>query len=149
MIQRTVSSIQPLEVGASIRRVLPAAGPWLGRSAISLVYCWFGVLKVAGVSPAAALVNELQAVTLPFLDPQGFLVALGLFEMSVALLLLCGPRCRRVGFLLLGLHMATTFLPLLLLPSITWRGFGVLSLEGQYIVKNVVIVTLALVVRES
>ncbi len=45
---------------------------------------------------------------------------------------------------LLALHMITTFMPLFLLPSITWAGFFVPTLEGQYIIKNLVIIAAAI-----
>jgi uncharacterized membrane protein YkgB len=126
-------------VDAAARVAAPAT---IARVSLALVYLWFGALKVVGTSPAAELVAALQRVTLPFLHTGGFLVGLGLYEMAVGSLLLL-PKGRRIGLVLLFLHMPTTFLPLVVLPEITWHGFPALTLAGQYIVKNVVIVALA------
>jgi uncharacterized membrane protein YkgB len=38
------------------------------------------------------------------------------------------------------------FLPLILLPNMTWTGPFVPTLEGQYIIKNVVLLALALTI---
>jgi hypothetical protein len=45
---------------------------------------------------------------------------------------------------LLFIHMIMTFLPLIFLPSTTWSGFLVPTLEGQYIIKNLVIIAAAM-----
>ena len=43
-------------------------------------------------------------------------------------------------------QMATTFLPLFIMPDQTWSHFLVLSLSGQYILKNIVLVACALTI---
>ena len=53
------------------------------------------------------------------------------------------PGLERLAIALLMPHMITTFMPLVLLPSITWKGFFTPTLEGQYIIKNLVIIALA------
>ncbi|MCC7436506.1 hypothetical protein IT402_01365, partial [Candidatus Nomurabacteria bacterium] len=50
----------------------------------------------------------------------------------------------RVVFPLLLFHMVTTFLPLIFLPSIVWQSAFVPTLEGQYIIKNLVIIATAI-----
>ena len=39
------------------------------------------------------------------------------------------------------LHMIMTFMPLFMLPEVTWSAFLVPTLEGQYIIKNLVIIS--------
>jgi uncharacterized membrane protein YkgB len=40
--------------------------------------------------------------------------------------------------------MVTTFMPLFLIPQETWAGFFVPTLEGQYIIKNFVLIAAAI-----
>jgi len=41
-------------------------------------------------------------------------------------------------------HLSTTIMPLVLLPQFTWQSFLVPTLEGQYIIKNILLIVLAL-----
>ena len=41
-------------------------------------------------------------------------------------------------------HAITTFAPLVLLPGLVWKSFFVPNLIGQYIIKNLVIIALAI-----
>ncbi len=117
--------------------------PILSRFAIFLVYFWFGILKVLGHSPAGPLVTELMRKTLPsFITPEFFLTGFGYFEMLIGLVFLI-PGFERLAIALLLPHMVTTALPLILLPAATWSAFLVPTLEGQYIIKNMVIIALA------
>jgi uncharacterized membrane protein YphA (DoxX/SURF4 family) len=119
----------------------------LTRVVLFAIYFWFGALKVFGVSPANDLISKLLAQTAPFIDPNFFIIALGLFEMGLAVMFLI-PRITRVTKILFFVHIITTFLPLFLLPSVTWSGLGSLTLEGQYIVKNLALILLVLGLRE-
>jgi uncharacterized membrane protein YkgB len=72
-----------------------------------------------------------------------FLVLFGLFECLIGLLFLI-KGAERVVIPLLLVHMITTFGPLVFLPSETWQAFLVPTLEGQYIIKNLVIIAAAI-----
>jgi uncharacterized membrane protein YkgB len=113
------------------------------RVAIGLVFFWFGALKlVPGLSPAEGLVRA----TTPFLPGDLFVPVLGIWEMAIGLGFLTG-RALRLTILLLFLQMPGTFLPILLLPDVVFTAFPFgLTIEGQYIVKNVVLIASALVV---
>jgi uncharacterized membrane protein YkgB len=50
----------------------------------------------------------------------------------------------RLAFLLLIIHLITTIMPLFILPTVAWQSFLVPTLEGQYILKNVLIVACAM-----
>ncbi len=113
----------------------------IARSAIFLIFFWFGVLKVFGISPASPLVSALLSRTLTCIPAAIFLPVFGLFECAIGILFLF-PKCTRLTICLIILHIATTFLPLVFLPSIAWTGPFVPTLEGQYIIKNVVILAL-------
>jgi uncharacterized membrane protein YkgB len=113
------------------------------RLALGVVFVWFGALKfVPGLSPAEGLVRA----TVPFLPGELFLPFLGLWEVTIGVGFLTG-RALRLTILLLFLQMPGTLAPVLLLPErvFTHFPFG-LTLEGQYIVKNTVLIAAALVI---
>lgn len=116
--------------------------------ALFIVFVWFGALKVFGLSPASALVTELFNSTLGMFVPFGadtFILILGWIEVLIGFLFIV-PRMERVAMVLLIPHMITTIMPLFLLTSVTWTGYLQPSLEGQYIIKNLVIIALAFTV---
>lgn len=116
---------------------------WMNRAMIALVYVWFGMLKVFGVSPAEGLVTKLFEITLaPYMSIQAFLVLLGASECIIGLLWLI-PRITKWAFGILVANLFTTFLPVLFLPNETWQSFLTLTLTGQYIIKNVVLLSAA------
>lgn len=115
------------------------------RLSLFIVFFYFGFLKVLGFSPASPLVESLLNKTLPFISFDKFIILFGLFEMLIGLLFII-PKLERVVIFLLMIHMITTFLPLVLLPQLTWQKFLVPTLEGQYIIKNLVIISLAIVI---
>ena len=112
------------------------------RVALGIVFIWFGGLKLIGGSPAANLV----AATVYVVPAEVFLPILGVWEVLIGLCLLYRPLIR-VGILLLFLQMPGTFLPIVLLPEVVFVTFPhELTVEGQYIIKNLVIIGAALVV---
>ena len=112
------------------------------RAAVGIVFIWFGALKVFDVSPAA----DLVAATVYLVPPELFVPILGVWEVLIGVCLLYRPLIR-LGILLLFLQMPGTFLPLVLLPEVTFVTFPhALTVEGQYIIKNLVIIGAALVV---
>ncbi|WP_204356584.1 hypothetical protein [Arcticibacterium luteifluviistationis] len=113
------------------------------RIALFTVFFWFGFLKVLGTSPAENLVHKLFDMTLaPIMPIDAFLPVFGAFECFVGLIWLF-PKLTRVAFVVTLGHMACTFIPLGLLTSDTWQSSFTLTLTGQYIIKNVVLITLA------
>jgi uncharacterized membrane protein YkgB len=120
------------------RWVLPVS-----KFSIFLVYFWFGALKVFSNSPANPLVASLLESTLPGVSFESFIIAFGVFEMIIGLLFII-PRLERLAIFILSLHLITTIMPLFLLPEVTWQGFLTPTLEGQYIIKNILIVALAI-----
>lgn len=89
------------------------------------------------------MVESLQQKTLPFLSFSTFIILFGIYEMIIGLLFII-PRLERVAIAILIPHIIMTSLPLIFLPGMTWEGFLVPTMEGQYIIKNLVIVALAL-----
>lgn len=130
-------------------RFAVAAVPAL-RIGLGVVFVWFGGLKIVGRSPAA----ELVARTTDWVfDPSWFLPFLGVWEVAIGVCLLdpwrlLGGRAwlTRLGILLLALQIPGTFLPLVVVPSRCFDGsLFALTTEGQYIVKNLVIIAGAMV----
>jgi len=117
----------------------------LSRISIFIIFFYFGLLKVLNLSPASPLVESLLNKTLPFISFNFFLKFFGVFEMFVGVLFLI-PKIERIAIFFLILHMVIVALPLFLLPQITWQGFLIPTLEGQYIIKNLAIISLALVI---
>lgn len=112
------------------------------RLALATIFIWFGALKTIDASPA----NDLVKRTIYWLPPEQFLPFLGWWEVVIGLCLLFRPLLR-VGLLLLALQLPGTFLPLVVLPEVCWERFPFrLTMEGQYIFKNLLIIGAALVV---
>ena len=119
-----------------------------GRIALFIVFFWFGILKVIGVSPAGPLVQMLAERTIPFIPFHAFYIFFALLECAIGLMFII-PKMERIVIPLLFLHMITTFIPLFALPHEVWQMMFVPTLEGQYIIKNVVIIATAIGVASS
>jgi uncharacterized membrane protein YkgB len=115
----------------------------VSRFGLFVVFFWFGILKVLELSPASGVVQRLFESTVSFMPFSTFLILFGLFECLIGLLFLIRGT-ERVVIPLLLIHMVTTFGPLFLLPGETWTSFLVPTLEGQYIIKNLVIIATAI-----
>lgn len=115
----------------------------LSRIAIFVIYFWFGMLKLFDLSPASPLVADLQARMIPFVNFHDFMIAFALFEMLIGIVFLI-RGLERIAILLLLIHMIMTIMPLLFLPEIAWTSPFVPTLEGQYIIKNLVIIAAAI-----
>lgn len=114
----------------------------LARWGLFIIFFWFGLLKVIGLSPVSGLVERLFETTIPWLPFATFLIGFGLFEMLIGVLFLFRGT-ERIVIPLLFIHMITTFMPLFLLPQETWSGFLTPTLEGQYIIKNLALIAAA------
>ena len=117
-------------------------GTQLLRIGLGIVFLWFGMLKFfPGLSPAEGLVRN----TVYFVDPALFLPVLAAWETLIGIGLITG-KYMRVTLLLLFLQMPGTALPLIVLPEVVWTQFPFgLTLEGQYIIKNLVLIGAGLV----
>ena len=122
-------------LAADSSRALRRAGMTVLRLGLGLVFAWFGLLKLLGTSPA----EELVLQTLWFLPGSVSMPLLGVWETTIGLALLMSWT--RLAVPLLLLHLPGTFLPFLVVPEVCFgQGLLELTLEGQYIVKNGVLV---------
>ena len=123
-------------------------GVMLSRISLGIVFLWFGALKFfPSLSPAAELASRtIETITLGRVPPEPGLLVLAAWESLIGLGLLTG-RFLRVTLLLLALQMIGTMLPLVLFPNETFVIFPFApNLEGQYIIKNLVLLSAATVV---
>ena len=121
---------------------MASAGIKFLRIGLGIIFFWFGILKFfPGLSPAEELVRN----TIYFLNPDLFIPFLAAWETLIGLGLISG-RFMRLTLLLLFLQMPGTAMPLIILPEVVWNVFPYgLTLEGQYIIKNLVLIGAGLV----
>lgn len=133
-----ITSIDTKLIAFFQRSFLPFA-----RVALFILFFWFGFLKLFELSPAGPLAEALTAQTVGLEYFNVLFKALALVECLIGVLFLI-PKATRVVIPLLFIHMAVVCAPLALLPQLVWVNFFVPTLEGQYIIKNVVIVAVAI-----
>lgn len=117
---------------------------------IGIVYVWFGALKFfPQLSPADQLAKDtISLLTFGLIPNNISIILLAVWETGLGLLLILG-YWRSFVFYLLIVHMICTFLPLFFFVdlSFTHAPYG-FTLVGQYIVKNIIIISAAFVLRE-
>jgi uncharacterized membrane protein YphA (DoxX/SURF4 family) len=110
------------------------------RLAVGVIYFWFGLLKfpfVPGGSPA----DPLIAAWAPLIPTPIFMLVLAVFETTAGVLLLLGVGVRVVATVLL-FHVLGTFATVVVGSDQVFNlryGFYSLTLAGQYIVKNLLL----------
>lgn len=130
------------EIDHRITSFMDKYGILLLRVSLAIIFIWFGILKPLGLSPAEELVKN----TVYWFPPEYFVPILGWWEVLIGVFILIRPLIR-LSLILLFLQMPGTFLPLVLLPEVCFTEFPYgLTLEGQYIIKNLVLISAALVV---
>jgi uncharacterized membrane protein YphA (DoxX/SURF4 family) len=138
-------------VDARITAVLARTGVPALRLGLGVVFLWFGVLKfIPDLSPAADIATRtIERLTFGAVGPELSLPILAAWEALIGLGLLTGRYLRGTLFLL-ALQMAGALTPLILFPGETFTRFPIApTLEGQYIIKNVVLIGAAMVVGST
>lgn len=140
---------------AGLDRTDAAITAWMARHGVAflrvslgIVFFWFGVLKFfPGLSPAQGLAaNTISLLSFGLVGPSVSVPVLAAWECAIGLGLLHGGYLRST-LLLLWLQMLGTLAPLVLFPSDTFTRFPYApTLEGQYIIKNLVLISAAIVV---
>jgi len=110
------------------------------RVALGIVFVWFGLLKLFQVSPASGLIGDLLTATVPAVPVRPVVMALGAVEVVIGLGFLSWIAPRMTLLLFLP-QMTATFGTLVFLPgSVYQRGDPLLlSLSGEFVVKNLVL----------
>lgn len=121
---------------------------WIARIALFITFFYFGLLKLIGASPAGDLaIGFATKMGMGGLANELYL-ALAVVECLIGVLFLIPKLTLLVVPLMLG-HMIMVSAPILLYPEAVWTEPFVPNLEGQYIIKNVALVALALGVVAS
>ena len=121
------------------------------RVSLGAVFLGFGLLKFfPGVSPAQSLVVSTTDIIMLGLVPEGVaLVLVAALECTIGLCLVSGRALRGAVYLLL-IQLVGILSPLLLLPARMFGGpHGAPTLEGQYVLKDVILVGAALVLAAT
>lgn len=127
-----------------IRKAVETHSILLLQLSLGIIFLWFGMLKFLDASPAEAIASKTMS-----------LLTFGLLKPEVSVPLLAAVECIiGIGIItrkflnyitpILYLQMAGTLLPLFLFPKLTWQAFLVPTLEGQYIIKNMVLIAAAI-----
>ena len=135
------------EIDRKISTFMERWGILAVRISFGIIFIWFGILKPLGISSAESLV--LATVPwLPVFEGETWVTIIGWWEVLIGVAFLF-KRTIRIAIGLLALQMVGTFLPLVMLPEITFQSgyfpYGP-TMEGQYIIKNLMIISAALVV---
>jgi len=115
------------------------------RLSFGVIFIWFGILKPLGLSSAEGLLKA-TVIWLPFGSPDIWLIIIGFWEVVIGIFFLF-KATTRIAIVLLLLQMGGTFMPLIVLTEVTFQAnnFFLPTLEGQYIIKNLMIISAALV----
>ncbi len=120
------------------------------RISFAIIFVWFGILKPLGVSAAEPLLKATVA-WMPIGSPEGWLAVIGWWEVVIGICFLF-KKTTRIAIGLLFLQMVGTFMPLVLLPETVYQEAGLVylpTMEGQYIIKNLLIIAAALTIGGS
>jgi len=131
-------------IDRSTTRVLARYSLTILRITVGIVFVWFGALKFfPGMSPAEHLIRE----SITFLSMDWFLPFLAALEVTIGVCYILGGKFLRVAVILMLGQMAGAMSPMVLRPDLIWVKFPfVWTLEGQYVFKDIVLVSVALVI---
>jgi uncharacterized membrane protein YphA (DoxX/SURF4 family) len=132
----------------SITQWMAQYGVLLLRISVGIVFFWFGILKFfPNLSPAQDLAGRtIEVLSFGLVPPMISLPVLAAWEVVIGLGLISG-KFMRVTLFLLGAQMLGTLTPMLLFPAETWQLFPISpTLEGQYIIKNLVLISSGIVI---
>lgn len=112
------------------------------RISLGIVYLWFGLLKFfPNSSPAEVLAkNTVHALSYGLIPYDFAYIALAILESLIGLLLISRFFQEKVIWLAIG-HILMTFSPMFLFPSEIFTGLMTPTLLGQYLIKNLVLIS--------
>ncbi|MDX3591314.1 DUF417 family protein [Streptomyces sp. ID03-2B] len=148
----TSTPVSHLRVGdrlTDLAGLVDAHALTLLRATVGIVFVGFGVLKLfPSASPAEQLaVDAATKMTLGLVPETVLLISLAALETAIGIGLIAGRRLLRPALVAFFLHMGGVFSTLVLLPDAMWQPHSPApTMEGQYVVKNVVLVAVCLVV---
>jgi uncharacterized membrane protein YkgB len=127
----------------AITGLLARHGLTLLRVCIGIVYIWFGALKAFhGLSP----IEDFIRVSISFLPGDLFLPFLAAWEVAIGIGFIVW-KFPRLTLLLMLMQMGGAMSPMILRPDLVWQTFPYqFTLVGQYIFKDIILVSAALVI---
>lgn len=134
-------------IDARITGWMARHGVRLLRMSLGIVFLWFGALKFfPDMSPASDLAaRTIDVLSIGVVHPEVSVPLLAAWECLIGLGLLFGIFMRTT-LLLLAVQMAGTLTPLILFPTEVFSHVPYApNLEGQYIIKNAVLISAAIV----
>lgn len=134
-----------------ITRWMASNGIILLRISMGIIFFWFGFLKFfEGLSPAEFLATQtIDILTFGLIGPEVVRYGLASWEVLIGIGLIFKFRLRET-LLLMFLQMMGTLSPIFLLPGEVFTIFPYgLTLEGQYIFKNLVVIAAGLVIGST
>jgi len=144
---RTIAPLK-LRPKPSVAALVRLKVTYLLRLSLAGIFFWFGMLKLAGVSPAVELLRH----SIPFLAVPPYIELLGLAEIVIAVGLVIERLANQAATLMI-LHLFCTLSIAIISPTLIFApAFPVLTMDGEFLAKNFVLITAGLVVmshRES
>ena len=148
--QRELLSMQPIELGrrantniADFVRAIQVT--FLLRLSLAAIFFWFGMLKLAGVSPVVALLHN----AMPLLAASPYIELIGVAEIVIAIGLIIERFSDQAAALMI-LHLFCTLSLAIIAPTLVFApAFPVLTMDGEFLAKNFVLITAGLVVISS
>ena len=134
-------------VDIAVTRWMASNGMTLMRLSIGIIFLWFGGVKYfTGFSPAEEIATRtIQTLTFGLFSQQTILYGLATWEVLIGIGLIFNIFLRET-LLLLYLQMIGTFMPVFLFPGEVFARFPFsLTMEGQYIIKNLVLLSAGIV----
>ena len=123
-------------------------GIYLLRISIGIIFFWFGFQKFfPGISSAEDIATRtIDVVSFGIVQAPFSMPILATWETLIGLGFLTG-KFLRVTVLLLYMQMTGTIFPLFVFPDETFYQIPFIpTIEGQYIIKNIIILSAALVI---
>lgn len=135
-------------IDTRLTRWMARYGIVLLRLSLGIVFLWFGALKFfPGRSPAQDIaIRTMDKLAFGLISPAVSIHILAAWECAIGLGLILG-RLMRATLFLLWLQMLGAVTPLVLFPHEMFTRIPYApTLEGQYIIKNLVLISAGLVI---
>jgi uncharacterized membrane protein YkgB len=128
---RSVRSAKSLATGLTERRII-----FLLRLSLAIVFVWFGALKLIDASPAVLLIRQ----SFPMLARSPYLELLGLAEIVIGAGLVI-DKLSKYAAILMVFHLIGTLSVAFISPTAIFApAFPILTMEGEFILKNLVLI---------
>ena len=140
--QRIPCDLNELRLKPGVGSLAQPRVTFLLRLSLATIFFWFGLLKLAGVSPVADLLRN----SIPFLARSPYIELLGLAEIVIAIGLVIERLANHAATLMI-LHLLCTLSVAIIAPTVVFApAFPVLTMDGEFLAKNLVLITAGLVV---